>query len=233
MTLERAAIRDQAKDWRAYRSELEARNAELLKERPADFNAISKIGMSPKEVEAYSLTRAIRWHMGEATDKEAGREAEAQREIQKQIGSHRPDCLHIPYELLTQRSINRAQNAEVRRTLTGVTDVLGGSYISQPNVPSEYISTLRDMAQVIQAGVQVINIDREQIKIPRKTGDAAFSFKAYNSPTGDTDIASDSLSLEMKTASGGVSIGREALKLSNPSLDGTPSSLRTWRMARR
>ena len=219
MTLERSAI-DSGKTWREYSDSLVERNETLLRENPAALGDRAKIDMSQKDRANYSVARAIGWHCGIVPDKEAGLEMEVQKELVERMPSRRGgEALHIPFDILSTREVDRSRNAVVRRDLTGVTTALGAALISEPVIPSEYISTLRDEALTIQAGVRVINVNGQNIKLPRRTTNAAYSWVAYDTDTSETDPVFDQVSLDMKVASGAVPFSRELLKLSNPSID--------------
>ena len=219
MTLERSAI-DNGKDWRAYSDMLVERAETILKENPKALNTPTTVGMSEKETRRYSVARAIGLHCGVVDEKDASLEAEIQKHMNEHCPSRRgPDAMQIPYEVLSTREVDPSRNAAIRRDLTGTTTVLGGALISEPVIPSEYISTLRDRALTVAAGVRVINVNGMNIKLPRRTSNATFQWVGYDTDTTDTDQMFDQVSLEMKVASGSSSIGRELLKQSNPSVD--------------
>ena len=219
MTLERSAI-DGGKDWRAYSDMLVERAETILKENPKALTATTTVGLSEKDTRRYSVTRAIGLHCGIVPEKEAGLEAEIQKHLNEVAPSRRgEEAMQIPYEILASREIDRSRNEAIRRDLTGATTILGGALVSEPVVPSEYISTLRDSALTVKAGVRVINVMGQNIKLPRRMTDATYAWVAYDTDTSTTDPQFDQVSLEMKVASGAVPFSRELLKLSNPSID--------------
>lgn len=232
--VELAKMRRDVEDKRSPASELSSkvvnRLEELSKEDPSGANPNSKLGLTPKEMRKFSLGKAISYLMGgEAKESDIGFEMECSRAIRKKVrpnedpdyrvvGGELSRVISIPYEI-QQFAYNGAKTPEQRYDLDTGAASGGDHLIGEVHRADLYVPQLRDMAYVLQAGVRVIDGMQSELKIPRKTGAAAFSFKALDADTGTSDPTFDEITMSVKTASSGIEFSRMLRKLSNPSIE--------------
>ena len=178
---------------------------ETMDNDPASLNPAEKLGMSTKEADKFSFARMVGLASGALKRTEAPYEAECSDEVYAKLGSTGNrggnfESFVAPYDALT------------RTTLATV------STVGNNNRPENYITTLRDRS-VLMPMVTHIGGLKSSIKIPRKTNNAAYSFKAENANTGDTDLTFDTIDLSTKTASGAVGFSRELILNSQPDIE--------------
>ena len=191
------------------------RTDELTKEDPSALNDPSKIGMSDKEVKRFSLSRALGNLV--APDKVSNESAAFELECLRATASRaQRGGIVLPYEILAARSDGFG---EVRRLQQIGGATTGANLLETEYRASSFIENLRDSAQVLRAGVQVLPGLVGSVDIPRKTKSATFSFKAEGADTGDTDLTFDKVSLTMKSASGAVGWTRNMLIQGQPAID--------------
>ena len=178
---------------------------ETMDKDPASLNPAEKLGMSEKEASKFSFARLVGLAGGVLKRSDAPFEAECSDEVYSKVGSSgqrggSSESFVAPYDALT------------RTVLANV------STVGNNNRPENYISTLRDRS-VLMPMVTHIGGLNSSIKIPRKLINAAYSFKAEDSATGDTDLTFDTIDLSTKTASGAVGFSRELILNSNPDIE--------------
>lgn len=200
-----------------FQAEVLAEMERVAKEDPGAMNPAARLDLSQKDKSKYSIARAIGNLMGWVDNEAAGFERECSAAIVQKgfTGGTRKggvgERMVVPFDLL-------APPAGGERAVTPLSGS-GQALIAENLAPQYYIDTLRDNAMVLGAGVQVIAGLRGNIDIPRKTSNGAFSFKALDANTGETNVVFDTLELRMKTASGSIGFTRTMILQATPGVE--------------
>ena len=192
-----------------FQTDLVRKLKEAMENDPASLNPAEKIGLSKKEASKFSFARMVGLASGAIKRDEAGFEAECSDEVHARAGvtgerQGGVDSVGAPYEVLT---LERA-----------ATLAAGQGLVGNNNRPQNFITTLRDMSVLLPMVTHIGGLN-SNIKIPRKSDNAAYSFKAENANTGDTDLNFDTVDLSLKTASGAVGFSRHLILNSNPDIE--------------
>ena len=188
------------------------RIGEITKQDPSALNDPSRIGLSKKETLRFSIAKALGnfYNKELVSDADAGFEREC---IKATVARSHHGGMVLPFEIMADRhDIRRAQGTD--------TDAKGAALVAEEHRPQSFIENLRDMSQVMRAGVTLLPGLTGNIEIPRKTSSATYSFKAKAADTGDTTLGFDQVKLAMKSASGAVAYSREMILQATPAIDG-------------
>ena len=196
--------------------------AAVSKEAPETLNPVDKLDLSKKDAKNYSFCRAVGLAAGILSEEDAKHEAECSAEVHKNrskagsVGTRSAkggQSFAFPSDMMF---------AERQRTTTQTPTYAGagdGGLTGQNNRPENFIENLRDMSIMIKMGITVLAGLTSNIRIPRKTNSATFSWKAEATDTGNTDLTFDSVDLNLHTASGAVGFSRELILNGNPSIE--------------
>lgn len=181
----------------------------------------AKLGLTPKQVEQFSLARAIR-ACADKDWKDAQFELECSREIAKRT-NRAPDPLKflVPFEVL-QRLVPvqpMQRNAHGRRDLTVGTVGDGGYLVGTENMG--FIEILRNRSVAFQMGVRRLSGLTGNVTVPRQTGAATPIWLANEASTAtESKQAFTQMSLTPKTVAAYTEISRLLLLQSSPSVEG-------------
>ena len=181
----------------------------------------AKLGLTPKQVERFSLARAIR-ACADKDWKDAQFELECSREIAKRT-NRAPDPLKflVPFEVL-QRLVPvqpMQRNAHGRRDLTVGTVGDGGYLVGTENMG--FIEILRNRSVAFQMGVRRLSGLTGNVTVPRQTGAAMPIWLANEVSTAtESKQAFTQMSLTPKTVAAYTEISRLLLLQSSPSVEG-------------
>lgn len=129
----------------------------------------AQIGMSDREVEQYSLVRAVRamaaHQQGQrgALD-EAGFEMEASQAVAQRLG-RQPQGFFVPFDV-------QVRGRQEQRDLSVGTPTAGGNLVSTDLLAANFIELLRNRMVVRQAGATMLSGLMGDIAIPRQSGGA-------------------------------------------------------------
>lgn len=215
---------------------------EIRKKNGAAAAATRDIGLQDREVRNYSLTRAIRAMVNQATGsanpwKEAGFERECHEAAMRQMGIEQAGHggIYVPHDvqarLMMPVNVRRALHNDrgfvdgllrqiMQRDLTVATASAGGYLVATQNLAASFIELLRARAKVVQLGAMVMSGLRDSITVPKQTG-AATGYWLTNEATAITEsnLTFGQLALSPKNVGAYVEISRQLLLQSSPAAD--------------
>lgn len=157
-----------------------------------DAGGSPEIGMTKKEVENYSIVRAINSFI--ENKRFEGFEAEVSQTAKKQYGRRLTDsdCLTIPTEVLRKN---------LQRTLDVGTAADGGNLVGTDLRGSSFIDILRNASVIAQTGATYLNDLVGNVDIPRQSGAATAYWTTEEGATTASDQQFDQVALSPKTLS--------------------------------
>ena len=180
----------------------------------------SKLGLTPKQVEQFSLARAIR-ACADKDWKDAQFELECSREVAKRT-NRAPDPLKflVPFEVLQRQvAIQPIQRGMGRRDLTVGTVGDGGYLVGTENMG--FIEILRNRSVAFSMGVRRLSGLSGNVTVPRQTGAASPIWLANEASTAtESKQAFTQMALTPKTVAAYTEISRLLLLQSSPSVEG-------------
>ena len=161
----------------------------------------SDIGLSPKELKAYSfskaLTAAITGDWSKATF-----EKEASEAVAKMLGQSSKG-FYIPHEVL-KRDISTANN---------------GNLVATQHMGGNFIDILRNKLIISRLGGQVLTGLSGNVAIPKQTGTATAYWVIEGEDTTESELTIGMMNLSPKTVSGATAYTRQMLLQGNPSIE--------------
>lgn len=175
-----------------------------------------KIGMSGREIQNYSIVRAIRAaadaHSNPRAWDDAGLELEASRAVAEKL-KRDPKGFFVPWDI---------QNAGYRRPVNTqkVGDpTLGGALVATELMADSFIDVLRNSMVLKQAGARVMTGLVGDVDIPKKTSTAnAYWIGEGNAPTKST-LQFGQVAARPKTVAAYAQLTRKLLKQSTPDVE--------------
>ena len=176
----------------------------------------ANIGMSDKDVQSFSLMRAIRY-LANPTDKRAREaaafEIEASEAAQAHLGRDAKGLL-VPADVLASQSFGRAQRAQNVGTAAA-----GGALVETDLMDGSFIGLLRKRAALTRLGVRMLTGLSGNVAIPRQTGGGtAYWVGEGNGPT-DSELAFNTLNMTPHTLAAAVPITRRAMIQTSPDIE--------------
>jgi HK97 family phage major capsid protein/HK97 family phage prohead protease len=150
------------------------------------------IGLTSREIQNYSMLRAIRAQLPDADSnmkREAGFEIEVSRATQQKLG-RASRGLSIPMEIL---------RTPMRRDLTAGVSAQGGATVQTDILSGSFINLLRNAAKTIEAGATVLPELRGNIAVPRQTSGVNVSWVAEGSAGTEGQAAFDQVPMSPKS----------------------------------
>lgn len=176
----------------------------LMTSEPSETRADeSDLGMSEKEVESYSLTRAINTFVN--TGRFDGIEAEASEAAKAKYGRS-TDGLLIPDDIL-------------RRDLNVTTAVDGGNTVATDLLSGSFIDLLRNASVIAQTGATYLNGLSGNVAIPRQSASATAQWRTEVQATTETSAQIDQVTLSPKTLSAMTTYSKQLLAQSSISVE--------------
>ncbi len=174
----------------------------------------SHLGMRDKEVQAYSMTKAIAANLTNSGRSFDGIEREAHDELVKRFGQPKHGGIYVPMDVqLREASTQMIQRAT---QIAGVGS-LGGYLVEQDN--RDFVTILRNNTVMKQVGIQTISGLVGDVAMPRQNAASTFEWIAEQGSAAASNIAFDQIQMTPKTASGQVAMSRQLLMQSDPSID--------------
>jgi len=182
------------------------RSKRQVKDNPAN------LGMQPKDIERYSLTRAIKACVEKSWPKVAPYEAEMSKSIAQRLGKSQGEhTFYVPLDV-------QWANSQQRDLIVG-TATMGG-YLVGTNVMS-FIDLLRNRSVVMRMGATTMPGLQGSVAIPKQvTGATAHWFASEAGTATESNITFGQLALTPKTVGGYVEISRQLLLQSTPNAEG-------------
>ena len=165
---------------------------------------VSHIDMDHKQVQRYSLMKALRAvQLGDWKD--AGFELEASHAVADNLGKEARG-FYVPYDVQLRDMTTGSANAG--KELVG-TDHLGGSFID----------ALRGVTLLMQLGADVMTGLVGNVDIPASDGDGNYYWINEGEDGTDSEIPTRTVELSPKTVAGAIPITRRLLLQSDPSVE--------------
>jgi len=158
------------------------------------------VGMNDKEVEQYSIVRALRLKSeGKELD---GIEKEASDAVSRALGKT-PGGFFVPAD------------AWVRRDLTAGTATAGGNTVATNLLSGSFIDILRNRAKVLQLGATTLTGLTGDVAIPRQTTAGTAAQAAENGALSETNQAFNQLTLTPTRVGAFTEISKQLLQQSS------------------
>jgi HK97 family phage major capsid protein len=168
---------------------------------------ISSIGMPPKDIQEYSILRAIQALLNKDWSK-AGLELEASKEVAKRSGVD-PRGFFIPPDVLLGKVIGKRD----------ITTSGAAGLIATEHLAGSFIDLLRNRSRIIQLGAVTLAGLQGNVSIPKQTGAATAYWVDEGGETTESTPAFGALTLGPKTVTARVDYTRRMLLQSNPDIE--------------
>lgn len=172
-----------------------------------------EIGMTDREVEAFSLTRLLRYLVEPSpeTANAAGLELEASRAFAQRSGRE-PAGAFLPPDLMLRGSI-------ARRDMTTGTVADGGALVGTDLLASSFIDMLRNRLSVVEAGARFLPGLIGNVAIPRLAGGASHEWLAEGAGASDSQPTTDAVTMRPHTVAAAVPMTRRLILQSTPAVE--------------
>jgi len=183
---------------------------------------VSDIGMSEKEIEEFSIQRAIQ-NILNGTWKNGSHEKDASDAVAKKNGVE-PRGFFVPSDVLLKRKIEPKEQfyAEAVRNLfqRDILSSAASGLIATDHLAGSFIDLLRNRSRIIELGAVTLAGLQGNVSIPKQTG-AATAYWINNETTDTTESTPTfgALTMGPKTVSARVDYTRKMLLQSNPGIE--------------
>lgn len=201
---EKYQLQDMAREACSNGESLDLFRAKVLEKigtaKPIDTKA-AEVGMNEKELQRYSLSKALSAHITGDWSK-AGLEREASQAVAKML---RKDArgFYVPHDVL-QRDL---------------TTTAGASIVATQTLSGSFIDVLRSRLVLGRLGAQTLSGLSGNIAIPKQSAGTTAYWIDEGEDTTNSDLTLGLLSLSPKTVSGKTGYTRQMLLQGNPSVD--------------
>lgn len=207
---------------------------DLQKKSPARATE-RNIGLTDKQVNEYSISRAILAALDPQIRAKGGFEIECHNAVAQRSGDAKHNGILVPHDVLSRQML-RVDSARLgredplalqyllrqnlQRDLSTATGAAGGFLVGTTNVASSFIELLRGRARVVQLGAIVLPGLRDNITIPKQSGAGTFYWLA-NETTAITESQQTFGQVALTPKNGGAytEISMQLLKQSSPAAD--------------
>jgi HK97 family phage major capsid protein len=173
----------------------------------------SAIGMTPREVKAFSVVNLVRYMANptSANAKRAGFELEAARAAADAKRSH--TGLTLPSDVLLDPAFAaRAQN-------TG-SAAAGGALVATDHLAGSFVDVLRDRLALAGAGVTMLTGLTGDVDIPKQTSDVSASWIGEGDDGTASDVGTGTIALTPHTVALATAITRRMVQQATPGIEG-------------
>lgn len=186
---------------------------QIVKERSKAASSPAHLGMAPKEVEQYSVVRAVRAALSKDWSK-AGLELDAHKAIMNRSGAQprNGNSFFVPMDVQVRSA--------ARRDMT-VAGVSGSQYlVSTDNLSSSFIDLLRNDSVVLGLGATRLTGLTGNITIPRMTaGGTAYWLGDENTAITESQATLGQVSLTPKNVAALTEVTHQLIQQSDPSVE--------------
>ena len=201
----RAAVKDAIKDPAVTAGAFAAKALDMISSAdPLDLKPATSLDLTGKQVQTYSLMRAISAQLTGNWSK-AGFERECSDHIAGLVGRD-AHGFFVPFDIQS-------------RALTAGGAATGAELVGTDHLAGSFIDTLRPNSVVAGLNATILPGLVGNVSIPRLTSNATFAWVAEDAASGDNDPATGALTLSPKILAGGVPMSRTLLKQSSPSVE--------------
>ena len=176
----------------------------------------SEVGLSGKETEAYSITRAIA-AMIPGSGVKAELEMEASREIAKNLKKS-PQGFYIPWEVQNKKA-RKAPAMEQRTVMVAGTGSLGGNLVGTVHADGSFIDIYINKMLMLGLGVMRLPGLVGDVAIPKKTAHGTAYWVTEDAAPTVTNMTVGQIVLQPKTVGAYSDFSRQLLLQSLPSID--------------
>jgi len=172
----------------------------------------TRIGLSERETQAYSITNAVRFLMNpnDRTRKAAAFEIEASRAVGDAI-NREAEGVFIPADVLMDRNFTRSQN-------TG-TPSQGGVLVAQDYRGGSFIDLLRNRMALSGVGVRLLQGLQGNVDIPKQTGGGTFYWFGEDGEPTDTEASFGLVSMTPHSAGMAIPFTRRMAQQGSPDIE--------------
>ena len=172
-------------------------------------NSVADLGMERKELERYSIMRAIR-ALKTGNWKGAEFERECSIAVAERVGKD-PHGIYVPYDVQSAPLDTRDQNVGA--------STAGGHLVGTDHLAGSFIGLLRNRMKVRELGARVLNGLVGNVDIPKQTGGATGYWVGEGADVTESGLEFGQLTLSPKTVGTYVDMTRRLLLQSDPSID--------------
>ena len=186
------------------------------------------IGMSQRDVEQYSMVRAINGALGLADGnrravEEAGLELEASQAVADKLGYEpRNGNIFVPYDFMIGASVDlrklNASDAEIRRLLMS-DPTTGGYLVDTTNMTTSFINLLRNRLVLKAAGAEVWGGLEGIFEVPKQSGAASFFMVGEDEEMTESTPTVGQIRFAPKTGGGHMVSSRKLLRQSSMDIE--------------
>lgn len=183
-----------------------------------------EIGMSRKEIEEYSIGRALLEHKEGRLHKDS-LEARAHAEVAKKLGAPKQGGLLVPFEVLGRgRSWNEIVAGppnldEATRTAISSGAGVGADLIGTQHMPERFVDILRNTMVLVRMGATELPGMVQNLSIPRLATDVAGYHVAEGSGPTESAAVFDNVDMGPTTVASKQPITRRMLLQATPAID--------------
>lgn len=189
-----------------------------IAEKQARAKPVTEIGLSSKEIEGYSIVRALNAMLSNDW-RGAGLEREASDAIAEEV-DRAPRGIFIPWEIQTKSfAINRSMRDMQHRVMTVGTDTAGGYLRPTEHLAGSFIELLRARTLMGTLNATMLPGLVGNVEIPRLDTGVTFNWVGEDVDGSLSDAVLGQVTLEPHTVTGQVPISRRLLKQSAPSIE--------------
>lgn len=191
------------------------------------------LGLSDKEVQQYSISRAV-LALASKDWTGAGFERECHVAAEKRNGEAKHQGVLIPHDVLSRQmhAVNRGRGPSeqlseavlrqliAQRDLTAASASGGGYLVGTNNLAGSFIELLRARARVVQLGAIVLPGLRENVTIPKQSAAGTFYWLSSEAASiTESNQTFGQVALTPKNGGGYTEVSMQLLKQSNPAAD--------------
>lgn len=165
-----------------------------------------ELGLSSREIERFSVVRAINALVDPLARRDAGLEIEVSRAFAKKVGRD-PQGIFVPFEVLQNRD------------LLVSSPTTGGNIVATELLTNHFVDYLRARSFVFTLGATRLTDLNGNVSIPTQTAAATAFWVAENSAVTESQQAFGQVALTPKTVGGFTDFSRRLLLQSSPDVE--------------
>lgn len=174
--------------------------------------ATTRIGMSDRDLKAFSITNAVRFLMNpsDRNRESAAFELEASRAVGDNLGRE-AEGLFIPADVLMDGNFTRQQNVG--------TPAQGGVFVAQDYRGGSFIEMLRNRMALTGVGVRVLQGLTGNVDIPKQTGGGQFYWFGEDGEPTDTELNGGLVTMTPHSAGMAIPFTRRMAQQGSPDIE--------------
>ncbi len=190
---------------------------------PPENKREDDLGLSPKEIQNYSIMRAVRAiaaqkEGGEFWGKSAPFEYECSRGVEDKMDKEAKGFL-VPYDVQRGGRWPILSRGKVQFRAPPMDTSENADLVATEHLAGSFIEALRAESIVLGLGARTLTGLVGNVDIPRNDTPAVFAWVAEDGAPADTELVTGTVSLTPKTIAGAVPITRRLMKQSSPDVE--------------